>query len=96
MHRVRVGDHFHICHEAIECTSSDKKGIKHKNTKCNDFVSHTVFGSKLLIFCAKIEYVTSIYKYHPRKLGSASDRIKATKQYTVEILQHWLLCRIEK
>ena len=48
MHRVRVGDHFGICHEAIGCTYSEKKSIKHKNTKGGDFVSCTV-SLKLLI-----------------------------------------------
>ena len=43
MHRVRVGDHFDICHEAIGCTYSEKKSIKHKNTKDGNFVSCTVY-----------------------------------------------------
>ena len=47
MHRVRVGDHFGICHEAIGCTYSEKKSIKHKNTKGGDFVSCTVLFALL-------------------------------------------------
>ena len=43
MHRVRVDDHFRICYEAIGCTYSEKKSIKHKNTKGGDFVSCTVY-----------------------------------------------------
>ena len=47
MHRVRVGDHFGICHEAIGCIYSEKKSIKHKNTKGGDFVSCTVLSSNM-------------------------------------------------
>ena len=50
MHRVRVGDYFRICHEAIGCTYSEKKSIKHKNTKCDDFVSCTVHVRKVHVF----------------------------------------------